>query len=241
MDFNFNELACNNYKDFIDYLKAIGEEKYRNFVSGLTPDIGIIYGVRTPMVRKFAKEISKNPNLEELKIFLLNGKSHEEKLIYTYIIGLTKYKDFETFIADVDNFVPRINNWAVNDSLASAIKKNAKNFEEEYFDYIRKNIKSDNPWRVRFALICLNSTFVEEKHIDEILMFVSGIKTDHYYVNMGIAWLISSCYIKDSEKIKVFLGNNILDKWVQNKSIQKIVESTRVNAEDKVAIKKYRL
>ncbi|MGL4740573.1 MAG: DNA alkylation repair protein, partial [Sarcina sp.] len=215
--------------------------KYREFMKGLTPDMGLIYGVRIPILRKIAKDISKNENINELKIILLNAQSHEEKLIYVYLIQNTKYKDFESFLVDIESFVPKINNWSVNDSLCSAAKKTAKKFESEYFAYTKENLKSENPWRIRFGLISLKCTFAEVTYIDEIIRLVAMIKSDHYYVKMGIAWLLSTCYLKDSEKIKQFLANNILDKWVQNKTIQKIGELTRVSSEEKIEIKKYRL
>lgn len=241
MDFDISTLSSENYSEFIDYLKGISEEKYKDFVIKLTPNIGLVYGVRTGILRKIAKEIKKNKNIEQLKTILLNAESHEEKLIYIYILGVTNFKDFQSFIEEVDSFVPKINSWSTNDSLASAAKKNGKKFEEEYFKYTKENLKSENPWRVRFGLISLNSAFVEYKYIDEIIKLVAEIKSENYYVNIGIAWLLSTCYMKDREKIKAFLESNILGKWVQNKTIQKIVELTKVTAEEKVIIKKYKI
>ena len=50
---------------------------------------------------------------------------------------------------------------------------------------------------------------------------------------MGIAWLISMCYIKYKDKTLDYLNNNNLDSWTYNKAIQKIIESNRVELDDK--------
>ena len=46
---------------------------------------------------------------------------------------------------------------------------------------------------------------------------------------MAQAWLISIMFIKFREKTLDYLKENTLDNWIQNKTIQKIRESIRVN------------
>ena len=50
---------------------------------------------------------------------------------------------------------------------------------------------------------------------------------------MAKAWLISVCFVKFRDKTLEFIKNNKLDTFTHNKAIQKIIESFRVNDNDK--------
>lgn len=45
-----------------DSLEKMADAKYRDFVSAINPYNGKVYGVRLPLLRKFAKEIVKEGN-----------------------------------------------------------------------------------------------------------------------------------------------------------------------------------
>ena len=105
------------------------------------------------------------------------------------------------------------------------------------FKEIEKYIKDKNPWINRFGYVLLLDYFIEEDYIDRIFKLCENYK-DEYYVKMAIAWLISICYIKYKGRTLTFLKNNNLDNWTYNKSIQKIIESSRVTREDKDMLKK---
>ena len=55
---------------------------------------------------------------------------------------------------------------------------------------------------------------------------------------MSIAWLLSMCYIKYKEKTLKFLNEGNLDNWTYNKTIQKIIESSRVSKDEKYILKR---
>ena len=73
-------------KTITDGLFALKDENYRRFHAKLIPDIPIdnIIGVRTPVLRKYAKEVAKLP---EANIFLesLPHIYYEENNLYRYI------------------------------------------------------------------------------------------------------------------------------------------------------------
>ena len=52
--------------------------------------------------------------------------------------------------------------------------------------------------------------------------------------------MIRHVAIKQKDKTEKYLRKNNLDKFTQNKSIQKICESFRVSKEDKEKIKQYK-
>ena len=56
--------------------------------------------------------------------------------------------------------------------------------------------------------------------------------------HMAVAWAVSICFIKFPEKTQILLKSNKLDNFTHNKSIQKIIESYRVDKEVKNELRK---
>ncbi len=83
--------------------------------------------------------------------------------------------------------------------------------------------------------------YIVEDYIDEVLNILNNIHHDGYYVKMAVAWAISYCYISFPEKTLDFLKNNNLDKFTYNKSLQKIIESNRVDKDIKNLIRSMKI
>ena len=81
-------------KTITDGLFALKDENYRRFHAKLIPDIPIdnIIGVRTPVLRKYAKEVAKLP---EANIFLesLPHIYYEENNLHGALLSLLYPKD----------------------------------------------------------------------------------------------------------------------------------------------------
>ncbi len=58
---------------------------------------------------------------------------------------------------------------------------------------------------------------------------------------MAAAWAVSVCYVKFPAETLALLERQVLPKFTQNKSIQKIRESYRVSREDKDMLVQYKL
>lgn len=211
------------------------EENYREFSSGIIPDVHNILGVRLPALRKIAKEIYKNGNWQE---FVNSAESEfmEETMLRGILIGLIKDKP-EKILEYVKNFVPQITNWAVCDTFCNSLKF-TKNNKELVWEFLKPYLKSKRDYDIRFGVVMLLSFFIEEDYLDEILNLLENIRHEGYYVKMGVAWAVSICYIKFPEKTLKFLKNCKLDDWTFNKSIQKIIESYRVDKPTKETLKK---
>ena len=211
------------------------EENYREFSSGIIPDVHNILGVRLPALRKIAKEIYKNGNWQE---FVNSAESEfmEETMLRGILIGLIKDKP-EKILEYVKNFVPQITNWAVCDTFCNSLKF-TKNNKELVWEFLKPYLKSKRDYDIRFGVVMLLSFFIEEDYLDEILNLLENIRHEGYYVKMGVAWAVSICYIKFPEKTLKFLKNCKLDDWTFNKSIQKIIESYRVDKSTKETLKK---
>ena len=68
----------------------------------------------------------------------------------------------------MDEFVPKINNWAVCDSCVTSYKFMQKE-SDFWFDYVKKYAESKNEFELRFMIVSLMSHFLDKEHIDEIL------------------------------------------------------------------------
>lgn len=220
--------------DILKFLKENKEEKYKDFSSSLIPESHELIGVRLPLLRNFAKEIARENNVEK---YLENANSNyfEEIMLQGLVIGYYK-SDIQSIIKLCTNFVPKIDNWSICDSFCNSLKI-SKKYPNEMYNYITSYIDSDKPFELRFLIVMLLSHYVDKKYLNDIFNIISKISNDDYYVKMAIAWLISVCYIKYAEETLEYLNNCNLDKFTYNKALQKILESYRVNDENKKLIR----
>lgn len=223
-----------NYKEFINYLFTLKDSKYKEFHSKLILQNNII-GIRTPLLKEIAKKISKGDYKTFIK--LNRHKYYEETIIHGLIIGYLN--DFNKNLTLLDEFIPYVDNWAVND-IVCANMKILKKHQKEGFTKILNYIESNNPFHIRIGIVLLLDFYINDKYIDKIFKIIDNIKNDNYYVQMANAWLLSICYIKYKEKTYNYLLNNNLDKFTFNKTISKICDSKRVDIKDKEKLKKIR-
>ena len=210
------------------------DKEYQKFHSSLCPNVNGIIGVRIPILRKMAKQIAKeNPEefLNEVSI-----EFYEEKMLYGFVIGYYKM-ELEKRLEYLDKFVPMIDNWAVCDCSCSTFKFTL-HARKEVWKYLQKYCQSEKEYELRFAIIMLMNYYLTEEYIDKVLAIYDTIKHDGYYVKMAVAWSISVAYVKFPEKIMGFLKQNHLDNFTHNKTIQKMIESYRVEKEVKEKIRK---
>lgn len=216
----------------IEFLNKNIDIKYRDFQSKLIPNKDNILGVRVPILRSFAKELVKDDVTE-----YLNSKheSFEEVFLEGIIIGKIKVSLDERFNL-IKNFIPKIDNWAICDSFSSSLKFVNKN-KQETFEFLKSYFNSKEEYELRFVFVMFINYFEDEKYIDSILKIVDKTKSQYYYVNMAISWLIADLYVKFPDIMINYLNNNNLSIWVYNKSLQKICESNKINLEQKKFIK----
>lgn len=207
--------------------------KYKNFHSNLCPGVNNIIGVQTPKLRKIVKEILK----KDYKKYLdnVNNKYYEETMIEGLIIATSKMTLTEK-LSYLDKFIPKIDNWAVCDTVCSSFK--FKEYElNEVWEYILRYKKSTKEFELRFMIVMMMDYFLIDNYIDKVIRIIDGINVEYYYTNMSIAWLISVAFIKNKEKTIKYLNNNNLSDFTYQKSLQKIIESNRVSKMDKQIIK----
>ena len=220
-----------------EYLFSVQDLKYRDFNSKLIPNIekDTVIGVRTPLLRNYAKEMIKNG---EASAFLaeLPHKYFEENQIHAFIIS--ELKDYNTVISELERFLPYIDNWATCDQLVPKVfKKNT----DKLVDMATEWINSDRTYTIRFGIGVFMRYFLDDKFSKEYLYLIANIRSDEYYVNMMIAWYFATAIAKQYSSAVACIEENHLDKWVHNKTIQKACESYRVTDEHKAYLKSLKI
>ena len=216
------------YQEYVEYLKSLKDEKYKEFHKNLTTTKYEILGIRVPMQRKIAKEISKG----DISSFLTCTKNmyYEEVMIKGFVIASIKNK--ETFLNYIEEYVDLIDNWAICDGFCNSLKLIEKD-KEFWFSYFTNYLKSKDEFRLRVGLIVLLSFYVEDTYLEKIFSLLDEIKVDAYYVNMGIAWLLCECFTKYRDITLKYLLKSKINTFTFNKTISKIRDSYRVSLEDK--------
>lgn len=214
-------------------LFELQDVQYRDFQCKLMPTVKpeTVIGVRTPDLRRFAKEISKTLDAAEF-LKILPHKYYEENNLHAFLIETIK--DYSQVIAVLDAFLPYVDNWATCDQMKPKVF--AKHLPELY-EKIREWIKSDHTYTIRFGIEML-MTFYLDKHFDpEQLDTVAGIRSEEYYVNMMIAWYFATALAKHYEETLPYIEQRRLDTWTHNKAIQKAIESYRITDEQKAYLR----
>ena len=210
-------------------LYAMRDEKYKDFTLSLIPGYSAdrFLGVRMPTLRKYAKRISSISGLGELP-----HPYYEEDCLHALIIN--RESNFVNTIEMLDAFLPCVDNWAVCDLLAPI---SFRNKPAQLLCYVKSWLISDHPYTVRFGIGVLRKYFLDNGFDPEQMHWVAGIRADHYYVKMMIAWYFATALDKQCKYVMDFLNTQTLDPWVHNKTIQKACESFRISDDMKAKLR----
>lgn len=217
-----------------DILLQNQDEAYRKMQLKLIPNIDPdrILGVRTSVLRAIAKELEDKASF----IHSLPHSSFEENQIHCFI--LEREKDFGYVIAELERFLPYVDNWATCDQLRPAC---FKKHHKELLQHIHRWISSGKTYTIRFGIGMLMAHFLDGDFSEELLELPAGIQSDDYYVRMMIAWFFATALAKQYDVAFPYIANKKLGKWVHNKTIQKAIESYRLTPEQKQELRGYRV
>lgn len=200
--------------------------KYRRFHSALVPtvDPDRIIGVRVPLIRSLARELFDREFLHTLPHYY-----YDENMLHAFMISTL---DYEECVAELDRFLPYIDNWGVCDSLRPKCFK--KNTDRLIFD-IERWISSSHPYAVRFGIEMLMVWYLEDDFKIEYAERVAEICSDEYYVNMMRAWYFATALAKQYDVVLPLL--DMLDEWTRLKTVQKACESYRITDDRKMFLR----
>lgn len=211
-------------------LFALRDLQYRDFHAKLMPDYDKerVIGVRTPVLRKFAKRFSEDPDCREF-LRELPHKYYEENNLHAYLIGILA-RDFDQALQMTEEFLPYIDNWATCDTFSpKVLKKEPDRLYEKTLEWMNSPLA----YTVRFGVVTQLQYFLDEWFRPQMLETMASLQRSEYYVNMAIAWYYSIALVKQYEAAISLFEEKRLDKWIHNKSLQKAIESYRIDKETK--------
>lgn len=220
-------------------IKDMADEKYRNFHSNLCPGTENIMGVKIPILRDYAKKLNKEYTLEQI-LSEVEDEYYEETMLKGILIGLNKNENIEKILKYVQEFIPKINNWAVCDVFCGGLKITNKN-KERVWNFLQKYLQSDKEFEIRFGLVMILGYYIDEEHLSRDFEIFDSITNEEYYVKMAKAWAISIALVKYYDQTLEYLKNTNMDKWTYNKAIQKAIESYRITDSQKQYLRELKI
>ena len=213
------------------FLQENEDTGYRDFHSNLLPGVDNVMGIRLPVLRKFAKQLSGMDWQEWFE--QADDQWYEETMLRGLVSAYAKMecKERLTYVA---KFVPDINNWAVCDCFCSTLK-DADKYQTEYWDFIETYFTSNKEYEARFAAVMLLGHFVKREYLKESIRRLESITQQGYYAKMAVAWAVSVYFAAFPDEMLTYLQDgHKLDEFTYKKSLQKITESYRVDKEGNI-------
>ena len=220
----------------IERLKTMSDPSFAAFQRKLILTVApeSVLGIRTPDLRKLAKEMIKSGEAEAF-LSQLPHPCFDENQLHAFL--LSEEKDFQKCLDRVSAFLPYVDNWATCDQLSP---KAFKKHRQELLPAIRQWLQSDRVYTVRFAIGMLMQHFLDGDFDPSYLEWVSAVRSGEYYINMMIAWYFATALAKQYETALPYIRDHRLSAWTHNKAIQKAVESYRITPEQKAELKAYK-
>lgn len=215
-------------KEIKKELIKLADSKYRDFSTKLNPGTKNILGVKLPILRKIANKICKQ-NPQE---FLLQNDNEFMELTLIEAMIIEKLPNQEVYI---ENFIPKITNWAICDTFCAGLKCFNNNQNKELLE---KYFNSDKEFELRFAYVVLMK-FIENDY-NYVIKKLTKFNNETYYAKMAAAWCLSFCIIKNFDQTLNDIQNLKFHPWVLKKGITKAIESLRLDKKQKDLLKTIR-
>ena len=191
--------ADKHIKEIRQGLFALKDEKYKEFQKKLIPtvDENTVIGVRTPVLRKYAKDVSGTPGAV---IFMqtLPHEYYEENNLHGMLIETMK--DYDECIAYLDEFLPYVDNWATCDLISPRVFKKHK---DELLVKIKEWMASDRVHSEEYYVNMMIAWFFATalaKQYEASLPYIENHCMDRWTHNKTIQKAIESYRITDEQK-----------------------------------------
>lgn len=223
-----------NGEELNTYLRSLAEPDFREFTSKLMPGTEDVLGVRLPKLREIAKQILR----EDWREFLTYPSgSFEHTMVRAFVIA-TAPVDIDERLSLTEGFIPEVTNWAINDSFCNSWKIGRKDDPEKLWNYCLALVDRHEEFPSRVGAVMMMTHFIDDGHIDGMLEKLVSCPRCGYYLDMGIAWVLSFCYIKYPEKTEMAIFDGRLEREVLSMTVRKIRDSFRVAQDDKDRLKR---
>ena len=170
------------------------------------------------LIRRYVKN---NADVSALRGYVLTEQQFHRIYFYVTLDQIGSVNDRMSFI----NHNLLFDDWWHTDEL---IKYVADLDFKTALSYVGKYVLSDHPFIRRWGYVMLISK-LGRGHAENLLPLMKD--DDHYYVQMGEAWLIAELAVDEPDKIYRWMANDGMKYNINGKAIQKICDSYRISDE----------
>lgn len=211
------------YDELLKRLKGEAEEEFARFQRKLIDTKAEILGVRTPTLRKIAKQLYKDSD----SVLTFPDEYYEVTFLKLCLVSQLPY---EKFLQTLDISLSWLDNWATCDTFKPVcIKRNL----DEFLPVLLSKMQTGKEFYQRFVLVMLLTYYTDPKYLEVCKTVLKQADLTKYYVHMGTAWLTAELLIKNYDGGLEIIKENLLPAKTHNKAIQKAKESFRITAERK--------
>ena len=216
----------------VERILALRDAAYGDFTARIIPNVDRerIIGVRTPALRALAREVAGSGEAADF-LAALPHYYYEENNLHAFLVE--RVRPFDAALAEVERFLPNIDNWATCDCLSP--KAFAKT-PEALLPSIDRWLSSEHVYTTRYAVGCLMRYFLGERFEVRFADAVAAIRSDEYYIQMMAAWYFATALAKNRDAAWGYLSR--LDPVVRKMTIRKAIESYRISDEDKARLRR---
>lgn len=211
--------------EIMDFILSNADSEYRDFHSRLTRTNYKLNGVRVPILRKYAKQLSKCADID--KFFDEEPPCFEFCMLKGMTLAFLKVGD-DKFFGLMKKYIADIDDWSLTDVACCTIHRK----DGAYLQQSLELAQSQDIWQARWGIVAIMTNFYDKD--DVILQAVKGCKAKDYYVDMAIAWLIQVLCVKNIDMAKMLLQSDFVSDTVKKYADRKIKDSFRITKEDKL-------
>ena len=211
------------YSVLLNELKQNAEEDFACFQRKLIFTQQTILGVRTPTMRRLARQFQKHWQ----EVLAFPDEYFEVTFIKLAQVSSLSYNDFTLC---VESCVEKIDNWATCDGFkANCIKGR----QTDFLPILKRIFDKKTEFSQRYALVSLLYYYTDAEWTETLQEFINLANTQKYYVHMAVAWLLAEIITKRYEDGLLLLQTSNIDVKTYNKAIQKAKESYRLTTTQK--------
>lgn len=224
-------------QEIITKIKSNADVKFAKWVSPILQvseggygESDKLYGVRTPILRKIAKEY-KNITLSEAEK-LLHNEYHEARMTALFIL-IHKYREnkqgreliVKTYVTNADY----INNWDLVDISAPNIIGNYVYDNKDELHLLYDLSELNHLWKQRIAIVSTQYLIKQGFYEPTIKLAEKYINHPHHLIHKATGWMLRELGKKDIEELYSFLDKyaNKMPRVMLRYSIERLTDTKR--------------
>lgn len=217
------------YSELLNYIEKLKNPKLSEFSKNILNTSIEVKGIYSKDVKTLIKKY-KDININDFEL----DKFYELNFLY-FAIGLQQKKTLNEQVEFVFENKEHLLSWGITDSTYQYFKVGVF---EKTLPTIKLFISQKEEFLIRYGYLLLFKFLKDTTIYDTIFGLFKN--SDFFYVKMAEAWILSYLYIYDSKKTYDYLFSSDISFDIKNMAIRKILDSYRVNKEEKEKVKALR-